>query len=210
MAHTTLIIARHGNTFLSTDTPTRVGARTDLDLVPSGVLQAEQLGTYLKDNNLIPHHVIAGPLKRTKQMAEHAVPDMPYDIDARLREVDYGIDENQTEDTVVARIGAKAIKMWDEHAIVPNGWQVNPEQMKQDWHDIAQETINTRKGHTTLIVTSNGVARFAPYITDDFEAFKTRFSLKLATGALGILVYDEASWHARDWNIRPENHLNQT
>lgn len=44
----TLIIARHGNTFGPDDTPTRVGARTDLPLVESGIQQARLLGTHLR------------------------------------------------------------------------------------------------------------------------------------------------------------------
>ena len=40
---TTLIIARHGNTFDKGDIPTRVGARTDLPLVEKGRAQAKAL-----------------------------------------------------------------------------------------------------------------------------------------------------------------------
>ncbi len=204
MNTTTLIIARHGNTFLPDQTPVRAGARTDLDLVPSGIEQAKKLSTYIKEHDFVPDHIIAGPLKRTCQMAEHAFPGMDYSIDERLREVDYGPDEGQTEDTMLARIGQTALDDWNKNAIVPDGWHTDPDKMTQDWHAIAQETLNVRKGHKTLIVTSNGVARFAPYITGDFDEFKSKFSLKLATGALGIMTHsDEAGWVVQDWNIRP-------
>ena len=50
----TLIIARHGNTFGPGDTPTRVGARTDLPLVESGKAQAKALGLHFLENGLVP------------------------------------------------------------------------------------------------------------------------------------------------------------
>ena len=48
----TLIIARHGNTFRPGETPTRVGARTDLPLVEEE--RARGIGLYLKKLGLIP------------------------------------------------------------------------------------------------------------------------------------------------------------
>ena len=106
---TKLIIARHGNTFGPEDTPTRVGACTDLPLVESGRAQAQKLGTYLKDNDLIPEITYSSQLKRTIETATIALkqtsfpqPVFPLDI---FNEIDYGVDENQTEDKVITRIG---------------------------------------------------------------------------------------------------------
>ncbi|MCD8562767.1 MAG: histidine phosphatase family protein, partial [Alphaproteobacteria bacterium] len=70
---TTLIIARHGNTFGPGDTVTYVGGRTDLPLVEKGVEQAKALGRYLKDNRLIPDVVYSSLLKRTQETARIAV-----------------------------------------------------------------------------------------------------------------------------------------
>ena len=50
----TLVIARHGNTFESGETPRRVGARTDLPLTEKGRQQAQAIGHYLKEHDLIP------------------------------------------------------------------------------------------------------------------------------------------------------------
>lgn len=206
---TTLIIARHGNTFLPDETPRRVGARTDIDLVPSGLLQAEQLGQYLHQFHLRPDHIISAPLKRTRQTVTRAFPNRVFNIDERLREIDYGPDEGLEEDLVRARIGEQALHDWEHHATVPEGWQVDPATIITDWHDIAAETLNNRPSKITLIVTSNGTARFAPHITHDFDGFKRDFPLKLATGALGILTYQPESkaWRVQDWNIRPKDHI---
>ena len=69
---TTLIIARHGNTFGPDVTPTRIGARTDLPLVESGQTQGEKLGAWLKENEVYPEVVYSSELQRTKQTAEIA------------------------------------------------------------------------------------------------------------------------------------------
>ena len=52
-----LIIARHGNTFRKDETPTRVGAGTDLPLVEEE--RARGIGKYLKAKGLIPTKVFA-------------------------------------------------------------------------------------------------------------------------------------------------------
>lgn len=205
---TTLIIARHGNTFTAAQTPTRVGARTDLPLVEKGEEQAKALGRYLKGHGLTPDVVYASTLQRTIQTAKLAVretgvtnPVFSLDI---FNEIDYGPDENQPENKVIARIGAAAIKNWDEHAIVPDGWQVNPKDIIQNWIDFAAQISAHNDRETVLVVTSNGTARFAPYITGDFESFRAAHDIKLATGALAILKHDVAAgWRVEGWNIRP-------
>ena len=213
MKKTRLIIARHGNTFAPDDIPTRVGARTDIPLVEKGRTQAQQLGQWLKGQELSPARIIAGPLKRTRETAEIARDTMGLDcaitIDERLREIDYGPDENLTEDLVTARIGADAIRDWDEKAIVPDGWKVDPQKLQQDWHDIAAELLRNHSGQNILIVTSNGTARFAPHLTGDFTVFRAAHDLKLATGAIGILEFNEGDdcWHAECWNLRPKDAL---
>src|SRR5581483_3833292 len=58
---TTLIIARHGNTFSLGETVTRVGI-TDLPLVESGLKQGLQLGTYLRANHLLPDIIFTSKL----------------------------------------------------------------------------------------------------------------------------------------------------
>lgn len=204
---TTLIIARHGNTFGPDDTPTRVGGRTDLPLVEKGREQAEAIGKYLSENRLIPDAVYTSTLQRTIETARIAIkssgvtnPIHQLDI---FNEIDYGPDENKVEADVIARIGADAIKDWDERAVVPDGWQAEPDAVIQSWHEFASQACAFDDNETALVVTSNGIARFAPYITGDFEGFAAAHDIKLSTGALGILKHDGAAWSVQDWNIRP-------
>src|ERR1044071_3987785 len=115
---TTLIIARHGNTFSPTDTVTYVGARTDLSLVESGIEQAKALGRYLKENKLIPDVVYASALTRAQETAKLAIKESGvsnplYTLDI-FNEIDYGPDENKPKEDIIKRIGAEALKKWDE------------------------------------------------------------------------------------------------
>ena len=204
---TTLIIARHGNTFGPEGTPTRVGARTDLPLVEKGREQAEKIGKYLYENRLIPDVVYSSLLKRTIETAEIAVkesgvsnPVYPLEI---FNEIDYGPDENKIEADVIARIGEAAISDWDNHAIVPDGWKVSPPEIIRNWHNFADQICAHDDEETVLVITSNGIARFAPHITGDFEGFAGDFKIKLSTGALGIMKHCGRHWHVEDWNIQP-------
>ena len=110
---TTLIIARHGNTFNKGETPTRVGARTDLPLVDSGRVQAMAIGRWLKENGHYPEAVYSSQLSRTRDTAKIALQEAGY-IEpvyelAIFNEVDYGPDENKTEDDVIARVGVSPL-----------------------------------------------------------------------------------------------------
>ena len=204
---TRLIIARHGNTFGPGDTPTRVGRRTDLPLVPSGEAQATRIGDYLRRHGTVPDVVFAGSLKRSYDTARLAVEALGCDLaitrDERFSEIDYGPDENQPESVVVARIGEQALRDWDEHATVPSGWQVDPQAIIQDWLAFGDTCGQSHSNQTVLVVTSNGIARFAPHLTGDFESFRARHGIKIATGALCILRLQGGRWTIEQWNLRP-------
>lgn len=204
---TRLIIARHGNTFDPQQTPTRVGARTDLPLVEKGRAQAEAIGQYLKANQLIPDVIYSSHLQRTIETAKIAVKasgvsNPVYQLDI-FNEIDYGPDENKTEEQVIARIGKEAIEKWDKDAVVPEGWLVDPDEIIKNWIDFAEQIRAHDDNETVLVVTSNGTARFAPYITGDYEGFSKEHSIKLSTGALGILNFIDDKWQIQDWNLRP-------
>ncbi len=206
----TLIIARHGNTFAPGEPPRRVGGLTDLPLVESGEAQAHKLASWLKAHNLHPQSIFAGPLKRTQRMAEIVKQDLELDTKIQtqsfLRELDYGPDENQPEDAVKARIGEQALKDWETHAVVPDGWIVNPDQLQKDWVQFAKTLENNPDHSPSLVVTSNGIARFTHILTGDMAASGTEHGLKLATGALSVFRKEpgSVSWQLIHWNLRPE------
>lgn len=208
---TTIIIARHGNTFNPGDTLTRVGARTDLPLVESGIEQAKKIGEYLKNNNMIPESVYTSHLQRSIETARIAISETefsnhPFALDI-FNEIDYGPDENKTENEVIARIGQDAIDAWNNDATPPPGWIVNPQEIINNWQGFANQALahddSFDHSETTLVVTSNGIARFAPHITGDFDGFKQNHNIKLSTGALGILKFENSHWSVLDWNVKP-------
>ena len=208
---TRIIVARHGNTFTKEQTPTRVGCRTDLDLVETE--RGTNIGRYLKQENMIPDMVYAAPLKRTRKTAELAIEAMggnlPFELDDSFVEIDYGPDENKTEAEVIARIGQDAIDKWNESAIVPDGWKVSVEGIIGAWNNFAHKVEKKFKDKTVLVVSSNGIIRFAPYLTGDFEGFCREHEIKVGTGSVCIFEKEQSDKHFRcvGWNIKPKDHL---
>lgn len=203
---TRIIIARHGNTFTKEQIPTRVGGRTDLPLVESE--RGTNVGKYLKLKNIIPDVVFAAPLKRTTETAKLAVAalglDLPVIPNDEFTEVDYGPDENKTDDEVIARIGEEAIKLWNEKAIVPDGWKVSVEGLIKTWQKFAAEVEQKYAGKNVLLVSSNGVIRFAPHITGDFEAFAKEHDIKVGTGSVCVFEKEgNGPWVCTEWNTKP-------
>lgn len=204
MSPTTLIIARHGNTFEAGQTPTRVGTRTDLPLVSSGEEQALRLGHALKNAGLIPNRVFTSTLQRTMTTARLACVAMVCDVMHEpclvFNEIDYGPDENKPDSDVIARIGENSLKSWDKDAAMPDGWSPRPETIIQNWRDFLARIENEFSGQTILVVTSNGVARFAAACTEN----GVDFPLKLATGSYGVITSGGNNiWRMREWNTRP-------
>lgn len=205
---TTLIIARHGNTFREGETPTRVGARTDLPLVEKGEEQARRLGEALRAKSLLPDHIFTSTLQRTIKTAELAAQEMnclaPREPLTIFNEIDYGPDENKPEPEVVARLGAEALKSWDADCLMPAGWSPRPEEILKNWKNFLTRLETHFSGKTVLVVTSNGIARFALNL-----ALPSDHPRKLATGAYGVLCFCASAWQVQEWNTRPEREVKE-
>lgn len=201
---TTILLARHGNTFDAGDTVIRLGNRIDLPLSSSGRAQAEMLGVYFKDNKIPIHAVFTSFLKRTIETASIALKVADITLSMRQNhmfdEIDYGPDEGKTEEEVIARIGKPTLVAWDANAQVPPGWLVDPQQIIKNWIDFAEMVTHKFPNRTVLVVTSNGIARFAPYLTNDFAGFSANNNIKLSTGALCSLNNDSGTWKIEYWN----------
>ncbi|MDR1273543.1 MAG: histidine phosphatase family protein [Odoribacteraceae bacterium] len=223
----TIIIARHGNTFLPGETPRRVGGATDLPLVEEK--RARAAGKYLLTNGLRPDRVYAAPLKRTTRTAELIVEEarwnLPVLAEPRFTEVDYGPDENQTEEQVKRRLGEeyaranalplpddagvlalgeKYLDAWNARAVVPPGWRVDVEAITRSWRAFAAEIPD---GERVLLCTSNGIIRFAPCLLEgERDLFCRKHDLKVATGSLSIFQRDDDRWRCVAWNIKPFTH----
>lgn len=203
---TQLYIVRHGNTFDADETPTRVGARTDLSLSVSGNAQAAALAEDFAEIEF--DAAFCSPLRRTRQTA-HAIlrshkPPPPLLILPFLTEIDYGVDENKSEADVIARIGQAALDAWDTDATPPEGWHVDPRMLIQNWKDMIARAASLPAETNILIVTSNGIARFLLDAVDGIlPGSSTR---KLKTGAYAqIAVIQDGPSSLVSWNVRPTN-----
>ena len=205
---TRLIIARHGNTFAIQEIVRRVGI-TDLPLTEVGQQQGFLLGTYLQAQELIPDVIFTSKLQRTIQTAQKAQEAMGTNLSINrlsiFDEINYGPDENQPESEVVARLGDKALKAWEEQAIVPQGWLVDPREIINNWLAFSTHLYNDYAEKTCLVITSNGIARFAAHLTGDFEAFSSQHKIKIATGAFCHFEISRPNtvWNCLAWNKKP-------
>lgn len=198
------VIVRHGNTFSAGEAPRRIGARTDLPLTDKGIEQARALGRMFARQGLDFDQMLVSPLLRTQQTATEIVASQPSTIDVRsadfLREIDHGPDENRTEDEVLDRVGADALSAWESDAVAPQDWAVDAAQRIAAWQDLFSRSVQ----RATLLVTSNGAARFALMATPELcDAAQGLPSLKLPTGGYGVIerqgngLLSLAVWGAR-------------
>ncbi|WP_347303259.1 histidine phosphatase family protein [Croceibacterium sp. TMG7-5b_MA50] len=193
------VIVRHGNTFVAGEPPRRIGWRTDLPLTDAGIAQGQALGRHFAQQGWNFARVLVSPLARTRQTAAAIalhLPDAPAAEDcAWLREIDHGPDEDQPEAAVLRRVGADALAAWDEAGTAPADWVVDAEERLAGWR-----RLFTAEAGPTLLVTSNGAARFALLAT----GLQGGGGLKLATGSYGLLRRDGQGQLAVDgWNLRP-------
>ncbi|MEO0417732.1 MAG: histidine phosphatase family protein [Pseudomonadota bacterium] len=202
-----IVIVRHGNTFESGEAPRRIGARTDLPLTARGMDQADALGDHFAQQGIAFDRVLASPLKRAKQTAQRLVAKQdrisPLEDAEFLREIDYGPDENRLEDDVLARIGAPALEAWEQRAVAPDGWIVDAGERLRAWRELLSEPGS--HDQNTLLVTSNGAARFALLADANLRVQSENLSsLKLPTGGLGLLEWSDSNrWRISAWGVRP-------
>jgi len=189
-----IYIIRHGNTFDKGDVVLRVGGKTDLPLSTSGRQQAQVLAEAFKTLSFAEG--FSSDLKRTRQTADYILGKGQYQLASFLKEIDYGPDEGRSETEVIARIGTAALKKWDLHAVAPRDWSVDADDLRTAW----QAFFASCKPHSnTLVVTSNGVARFLLDIVDGGDAAPR----KLRTGAYGIVSLDTKGPRLVNWDVRP-------
>ncbi|MBP3530392.1 MAG: histidine phosphatase family protein [Thermoguttaceae bacterium] len=227
-SETTLIVARHGNTFEKGDVILRVGARTDLPLTAEGREQGRRLGAKLAELGLRPTTFYSAPLRRTLETASEIA--LAQELNAEplveeifLTELDYGADDGRPEAEVARRLGEvelgddaenatteeleasglAALKRWDAEKRLPLGWtflQERVDRLGADWRSFAARVVVEHSGETVVATTSNGIARFATAILPPDAPIPEK--LKLATGAFGVFVWNGESWRLDAWNVR--------
>jgi probable phosphoglycerate mutase len=197
------VIVRHGDTFAPSEEPRRIGAATDLPLVASGREQAIQLGDHFATMGWRFDRVLASPLLRTRETATlilSRLPQSPAVEPCRwLAEIDHGPDENLTEPEVIARIGMTALATWDAQGVPPQGWRVDTDARREGWRSF----FEAQSKGMSLLVTSNGAARFGLLSDEHLTKQATALpSLKLATGAFGLIALEASGPRLVVWNKR--------
>lgn len=195
------VIVRHGNTFAVDEAARRIGARTDLPLTKEGEDQARALGIHFAALGWHFSRVLVSPLVRTRATARailerQAVPLVAKPCDW-LREIDYGPDEDRPEVAVRSRVGTEALEAWDARGEVPPGWIVEPEARLAAWRALF---AHQPAFGPTLLVTSNGVARFALLSGPNVAPA----NLSLPTGGYGVIRRgSDGTLEVPVWGRRP-------
>lgn len=186
-----LILARHGNTFESGQTPTQVGAKSDLPLTAQGLKQAEAL------KFINPQAVYAGSLKRQIQSAMVVADAFIYE--PALTEIDYGLWEGLTTEEIKAR-WSKEYEEWTQGGRWPENifggsLQSHLEAIDR-WLDHLRATY--KSGDTILAFSSNGIIRlFHPAPPANRE------EIKVKTGHFCIFELLPKSLEVFSWNVNP-------
>ncbi len=187
-----LILARHGNTFEKGETPTQVGARSDLPLTAEGRKQAEALA-----GCLTPHVVYAGSLRR--QIETAMLFGKKHTLEPALTEIDYGLWEGLTTEEITDR-WPEEYTQWTTKGIWQEGifgGSLEEHQRKiANWLEFLRSTY--KNGDTILGVTSNGIIRlFYPTTVENVE------QLKVKTGHFCELNLLDNSVEVVSWNTKP-------
>ncbi len=222
----TLLFVRHGNTFRPDEISRRVGRRTDLHLVEEE--RSRKAARNLLTRGLMPGIVFSAPLLRTQETAAIIIEQMALNTEIQLSsifsEIDYGDDENKTEDEVIVRLGRQSLleegklseaseediltkgeqilELWNSQAIPPSGWIVDTERIISDLRQFAS---GIGEGEVVLVVSSNGIIRFTPHILPEagYADFVSGHTLKVTTGGICVFTYENEMWHVNEWNIKP-------
>ena len=201
---TNIVFVRHGNTFKKGDVLLRVGSRTDLDLVESE--KGTKAGQYIAKQGYEINAIYSGPLKRhiqTASLIAKQVNISPDDIciAEALNELDYGSHDGMPEEEVINLVGEQALKNWDETATPPPEWNVDVDNIKGNLSAFLQMIIQHHQGEDVVVVTSNGLLRFLPFI---IGAEATTLTLKVATGGIVELQSTGSwGWKVKTWGVKP-------
>lgn len=202
-----LILARHGNTFEKDQTPTWVGAKTDLPLTSEGEAQAQRLADLIAKDYAPLGAIIAGPLKRTQRMAEIVGQKVNniFTIDERLTEIDYGLWENKSGEDIARQYGREILEKWEQEGVWPEDmlWAPSEDKLIRNISHFLEEQhkrLGEKNAINRLAITSNGILRFV-YRALTGKAAGT--DAKVKTGAYCVLEPTATGWTIKSWNTRP-------
>jgi len=151
---TTIVLARHGRTEWRDGN--RYTGSTDLPIDEVGVRQAEQLKEWATD--YAPDALWSSPMLRARQTAGPIaeVLGLEPNVDARLREVDFGSAEGKMLSELPPAV-AKAFVLDPVRDHFPGG--EDPAAAADRVHDVFQEIARAHEGQKVLVVAHNTLVR---------------------------------------------------
>lgn len=206
-----IILARHGNTFSPNDAAVWVGAKQDLSLVDSGILQAKCLGLALQKANIQLKAVYCGPLKRTRDYASIVLKALNSSlkpiIDSRLNEIDYG-DWSGLSHLQIQEMGqGSELSAWENFSVWPQNsdWQGSAAQIISEVKEFAEDLAQQYEpSDSILLISSNGRLRyFLQLIPNAFEQHIENNDIKVLTGNICFFLYEHKKWQIKFWNKSP-------
>jgi broad specificity phosphatase PhoE len=211
-----LILVRHGNTFEPGQTATQVGARTDLSLTDQGRNQAQYFAHYLASEQIYPHAIYAGALKRQIETAQilgsHLQVGNKIQLhEPALTEIDYGPWEGLTSHEITQQ-WPNEYKAWTAQSQWPEIFGSTQECHLSDIKKWLNELRSVHvAGETVIGVTSNGVIRFF-YSFQDKEWQNLIHThrmedLKVKTGHFCELLLFKDSLQIKNWNKNPRDFI---
>jgi|SRR5579872_5257254 len=208
-----LLLVRHGNTFEAGETPTQVGARSDLPLTAQGLQQAHLIAQYLLPEKNAVKAIYAGSLKRQIDTATLISKELHIEERVHLREpalteIDYGPWEGLTSDAIIAQ-WEKPYTAWTTESRWAEGIFGNS--LQEHLQAIDKWLTHLRKtyasGDTVVGITSNGIMRFFyTYQREEWQRFqkeKQMEQIKVKTGHFCELLLFKDRLEIISWNRRP-------
>ncbi len=129
------------------------------------------------------------------------------EIDERLREIDYGLWEGKSAGEIAELGGESELKAWSERGAWPTspGWSPPMQTIADNVAQLAGELASSLgEDDAALLVTSNGVLKFfLQLIPGAFEDMAARGKLKVATGNVCALAFEDSAWRVAFWNRQP-------
>lgn len=200
---TTLFLLRHGNTFFEGEKAYQIGKKTDLPLTPVGQEQAHRFARYLKHRSFTPDSIYCGTLKRQKETAsillEHFPESQLHSEECALDEIDYGVWEGLSPDTIQSR-WEQAYTSWKTHGVWPKDLFESDKETCFFHLHAWLNTIKASRDETIIAISSHAILRLLLCETLRLRPFS---SSQIKTGHFGEIKMQEEKAILHSWNKLP-------
>jgi len=154
---TNLVLVRHGETVWHAEN--RYAGVSDVALTPRGEEQAGQLAAWARNAGLAA--VWSSPLSRARRTAEACAVDVPLEVDARLRELDFGEGEGLTSAEMTQRFPEARAAFLDDPAAHPLPGGEDPVAAANRFTECLQEIAADLPDGRVLVVAHSSAIRLA-------------------------------------------------